>query len=79
MDANTIVKEHFWEEIGKSLSADGEVASVAINVDTEKAQEAFGIKFQSFEEQVKDSVKSYLSLPWRLKVCGDRLIFHTNV
>jgi hypothetical protein len=36
---------------------------VAINVDTKKTQEAFGVKFQSFEEQVKDAVKSYLALP----------------
>ena len=63
MHANTIVKEHFWEEIENSLSADVEIASVEINVDTEETQEAFGIKFQSFEEQIKDAVKSYLSLP----------------
>jgi nucleoside-diphosphate-sugar epimerase len=62
-DANSIVKEYFPEEIGKSLSAEGEVATVAISVDTEKTQEAFGIKFQRFEEHVKDAVKSYLALP----------------
>ena len=63
MDANTVVKEYFPGDIGKSLSAGGEVGTVAINVETNKTQEAFGIKFQSFEEQVKDAVKSYLSLP----------------
>lgn len=63
MNANMIVKDRFPEEIGKSLSADGVVMSVPINVDTEKTQKAFGIKFQSFEEQVEGAVKNYLALP----------------
>lgn len=55
------VKENFPWEIGKYLSADGVVASIPINISTHKTRKAFGIKSQSFEEQVKDTVKSYLA------------------
>lgn len=63
MDANDIVKKSFPEEIGKSLSANGEAATVAINVDTQKTEKAFGLKLRGFEEQVKLAVKNYLALP----------------
>jgi hypothetical protein len=49
MDANRTVKGNSLKGIETSISAEGVIASVAINVNTRKTPKAFGIKLPSFE------------------------------
>ncbi|OTB01196.1 hypothetical protein M426DRAFT_223226 [Hypoxylon sp. CI-4A] len=61
-DALPFVKKYFPESIGKVFAKEAEMHPINIRIDNSKAEEAFGIKFKSFEEQVKDTVGFYLSL-----------------
>ncbi|CZR60646.1 uncharacterized protein PAC_10542 [Phialocephala subalpina] len=61
-DVIAIAKKYFPEESEKLFVKEGERHSVKINIDTTETEKAFGLKFQSFEEQVKSVVSSYLSL-----------------
>lgn len=61
-DAFLIAKRHFPEESEKLFAKEGERHSVKINIDTTQTEKVFGLKFQSFEEQVHSVVSSYLSL-----------------
>lgn len=61
-DAFGIVKEHFPEASGKIFKTEGKPVAVPINVDTSKTENAFGIAFPSFEEQVKSVAENYLAL-----------------
>ncbi|KAE8453922.1 hypothetical protein EG329_007698 [Mollisiaceae sp. DMI_Dod_QoI] len=62
LDAFNIVRKHFPAASEKVFAKQGEMPIVKINVDTSKTEKAFGFTFQSYEEQVKSVVSSYLSL-----------------
>ncbi|TAQ88824.1 hypothetical protein B7494_g2841 [Chlorociboria aeruginascens] len=49
-----VVKEYFPESIVTELPDKVEVQTTAVGLDASKAEETFGIKFKSFEEQVKE-------------------------
>ena len=61
-DAISIVKKYFPEASGKVFATDETPTVVPLNVDFSKTEKAFGIKFQSFEEQVKSVTENYLAL-----------------
>ncbi|KAF8857369.1 NAD(P)-binding protein [Acephala macrosclerotiorum] len=61
-DAHSIAKKHFPKESERLFVKEGERHSVKINIDTTETEKVFGLKFQSFEEQVKSVVSSYLSI-----------------
>ncbi|KUJ15921.1 NAD(P)-binding protein [Mollisia scopiformis] len=62
-DAFAIVKKHFPEESEKVFKTQGEAAqSVKIKLDASKTEKAYGFKFQSYEDQVKEVVSAYLAL-----------------
>ncbi|KAI6081881.1 putative 3-beta hydroxysteroid dehydrogenase/isomerase [Hypoxylon rubiginosum] len=61
-EALPFVRKYFQESIGKVFVEEVEAHPVDIRIDNSKAEETFGIKFKSFEEQVKDTVGFYLSL-----------------
>ncbi|TVY33071.1 putative uncharacterized oxidoreductase [Lachnellula subtilissima] len=61
-EAFQVIKKHFPEAVGATFVKDPEVRTIRVISDTLKAEQAFGIKFKSFKEQVKDAVGYYLSL-----------------
>lgn len=62
-DAFAIVKRHF-PEASEKVFASGvdEKFVINIDIDASKTEKAFGFKFQTYEDQVKSIVSSYLSL-----------------
>lgn len=61
-DALPFVKKYYPSAVGTVFDENVTPAAVKIVLDNSKAEKAFGIKFKSFEEQVKDTVGYYLSL-----------------
>ncbi|KAI1423701.1 hypothetical protein F5Y12DRAFT_716093 [Xylaria sp. FL1777] len=61
-DALPFVKKYYPEAIPSVFAEDAEPFSVKMVLDNAKAEKALGIKFKSFEEQVKDTAGFYLSL-----------------
>ncbi|XXH01898.1 hypothetical protein Hte_008260 [Hypoxylon texense] len=61
-EALPFVKKYYPESIGKVFAEEVEVHTIKIRIDNSKAEEAFGIKFKAFEEQVKDTAGFYLGL-----------------
>ncbi|KUI59270.1 hypothetical protein VP1G_06519 [Cytospora mali] len=58
----TVVKEQFPEQFGSVFPEDVETKTIKLHVDGSKAEKAFGVRFKSFEEQVKETVEYFLSL-----------------
>ncbi|XDG09715.1 hypothetical protein ABKA04_009330 [Annulohypoxylon sp. FPYF3050] len=56
------VKKYYPQSVGKVFAENAEVQTIKIRIDNSKAEKAFGIKWKSFEEQVKDTAGFYLSL-----------------
>jgi len=57
-----VVKKYFPQAVGTTFVDDAEVKELKIVCDNEKAEKTFGLKFKSFEEQVKSAVGYYLGL-----------------
>lgn len=60
--AREVLQKHFPASIGKIFPEHVDVETVKANLDGSKAESAFGFRFKSFAEQVKDTVECYLSL-----------------
>lgn len=61
--AKTIVETHFPEAVKEGVLANsGSSGTVVRNVDVQKTEETFGIKFATYEEQVVSVVGHYLDL-----------------
>lgn len=60
--ARAVVKEHFPDQVGKLFPEEVETKTIKLHLDGSKAEKAFGFRFKSFEEQVKDTVGHYLGL-----------------
>lgn len=60
--ARAVVKKHFPEQVGKLFPEEAETQTIKLHLDGSKAEKAFGLRFKSFEEQVKDTVGYYLGL-----------------
>jgi nucleoside-diphosphate-sugar epimerase len=62
-DAIEVVKRNFPEAVKKGiLPNDGVAVTKRTKVDASRTEKVFGIKFKSYEEQVKSVVKQYLGL-----------------
>ncbi|KAI0006840.1 putative 3-beta hydroxysteroid dehydrogenase/isomerase [Xylariaceae sp. FL0662B] len=61
-EALPFVKKYFLESIGKVFVGEAEVHPIKIRINNSKAEQAFGIKFKNFEEQVNDTAGFYLGL-----------------
>jgi len=64
MDALVIVGRLFPGDVGegKRIAVGGSVGRVEMILDALKTEEAFGMKFEGFEEQVRTVTEYYLSL-----------------
>lgn len=64
METIEIIKKYFPNEVKNgALSLEGVLGDLRLPMDVSDTEEAFGLKFQGFETQVKDSVAFYLGLP----------------
>ncbi|KAI0509500.1 hypothetical protein F5B22DRAFT_648925 [Xylaria bambusicola] len=61
-DAMPIVKKYYAEAVPSVFAEDAKPFEIKMVLDNAKAEKAFGIKFKSFEQQVKDTAGFYLSL-----------------
>lgn len=63
METIEIIKKSFPAEVESgALSRDGVLGDMRLPMDVSDTEEAFGLKFQGFEAQVKDAVAFYLGL-----------------
>lgn len=60
--ARGVIKEHFPEQVGNMSPVDIETRTIKLHLDGTKAERAFGFRFKSFEEQLKDTAGYYVGL-----------------